>query len=279
MTQTHLESRLLSCNPCIHNQDGVCQKQRELYPDRPSTISYGVTLPKSYCPIGEWWKSCSIVWVYIDDYKNGESLRYSIRTAHNNLDYHNIVVCGDAPEWYIGHHIPRRKKVHCKWHDSVNKLQAIINDSKVTDTFLWMYDDTFIVDPYSIQEINNCKYGSNFPLEGHGAWRATADHTLYLLPPGKRRNYSTHYPVVFNKQLLQQVLDDYKPPYLVETLYLNLHGHNPQPMTNEFQFIRDPSNWQLEPQTKILNVKQFSARVALTIKSMFASPSPYELSK
>lgn len=251
-------------------------KLREQYPDKPCMISYGVQLPKSYCPIGEWWKACSVVWVYVDT--EDDSLRYSMRSVHENVDYYNFVVCGDHPSWYIGHSIRPKRDVK-KWHDSITKLRAIINDPKVTDTFLWMYDDTFFVKPYTIEEVYNCKYGEELDRKGHGAWLATADATMSLLPPGKRKNYSTHYPVVFTKNLLQQVLDTYEPPYLIETLYLNLFGHNPQPITNEFQFSRDCLNWRLEPETKVLNVKQFTHRVALTIKPMFPNPSPFELGR
>lgn len=266
----------MHCNPCPHNQNDTCLKLKEIHPDRPCSISYGVTLPKSYCPLGNWWKSCSIVWVYIDDHNNGEALRYSIRAAHKNTEYHNLTVCGDHPQWYIGNFLSCKKHPN-KWVDSLKKLQAIIDSPTVTETFLWMYDDTYILQPTTIEEVNNCKYGPNPPIEGHGTWRVMADTTFALLPPGNRRNYSTHYPVVFNKQLLQQVIDKYKAPYLIETLYLNLHGVNSSPITDEFQFTRDSMNWSLNPRTKILNCKVFTHRLANTVKTMFSQPSPVEL--
>lgn len=255
------ERRRYKCNLCEHNTQGCCMEYKRLHPERKCNIEYGITLPHSACPINEWWKECSVVWVY--KHKTYSGIETSVKLLRQHLSgCHEMFICGDKPAYIDINHIPSPAQGG-KIKDSLVKLQNIIDDPRVTNDFLWMYDDTFIVQPTSIQEIAQPKFGPSPSRKG--AWAEVYSRTMYLLKEGKypTRNFSTHYPVVYNKQLLQEVLDNYEPPYLVESLYLNKYASNPQIIDHHFQFERDFRT--LNPYTKILNVKVYSELVRQTL--------------
>lgn len=207
----------------------------------------------------------SIVWVYRHKPRSG--LRYSITLAAKNVPHKNLVLCGDRSAWFSGDYIPS-PKIGDKWKDSLVKLQRIIDSPLVTETFLWMYDDTFILQPTPIEYIAIPKHGDP-PQGGCDQWKAAYKRTqLLLLEKGlPTHNYSTHYPVVYEKAFLQDVLDRFEAPYLIETLYLNAINRPSLPIDDTFQFSRNCNHWSLLPETTVLNVKQFTPLVEKTIKA------------
>jgi len=253
-----ITSRLTHCNKCSANNSGICLDCKLTHPDRDCDIHQGVQMVKAECPRLLWAKEYSIVWVYHNVGLNG--LEYSINSVKKFLPHHNMFVCGDHTHLAETINTPRtRNSIYAKWHDSLTKLQRIIDHTGVTDDFLWMYDDTFFLAPNTIRNVAQPKYSTSPPENKGSLWYCQLMHTLSLTE--SKYNYSTHYPVVYNKHLLQHVLDTYKPPYLVETLYLNLYGKHPIAMDNSFQFSRDCVNWKLKPETTVLNVKRFTPTV------------------
>lgn len=224
-------------------------------------------MDKAHCPIGEWWKACSAVWVYKK--KGMDGLFHSIRLAEKYTDANNYVICGDNPAWWSGQHIASDKAYHSnKWQDSLVKLQRIIDSPLVTDNFLWMYCDTFILAPTTMKELAVPKYGA-FPSGGSTTWNNAYSYTTTLLQErgATTHNFSTHYPVVYNKHLLQNVLDSFKSFYLIETLYLNLHGECPQPITDSFQFQRECLEFSVAENVTVLNTKSYTPCVKRIVES------------
>jgi len=245
------------CSFCDANCGGICDDMKALHPERDCLISVGVEKKESHCPRKLWWKECSCVWVYRR--KRYSGLRYSINSVKRNLNAYNLAICGDVPEYFSGVRIDSPVTTS-KIDDSLIKLQRIIDCKEVTDTFLWMYDDTFILSPMTMEELAIPRYGLS-PETGSPLWNEVYKRTQLLLLEQNlpTRNYSTHYPVVYNKNKLQRVLDTYKPPYLVESIYYNVVAENPLPLDCSFQFSRDCGpNWELQENVKVLNVKQFT---------------------
>lgn len=46
-----LNLRAGSCRECEHNKEGICVKQKEIYPDKPCDIRVGIMKPESHCPL------------------------------------------------------------------------------------------------------------------------------------------------------------------------------------------------------------------------------------
>ena len=209
----------------------------------------------------------SVVWVYKAQPAVANEIEISISLVQRFLsNVHNILVCGDEVPNHP--HIPSppvKKGRFAKWIDSSRKLQAIIDDSRVTDNFLWMYDDTFIIQPLNTKDIHPPRYKEYLThLRPQSTWRGIANLTQQHFTPCL--NFSSHYPMIYNKDLLQKIIDEYQThtkPLLIETLYGNCHPQlNPQPIPDWFQYLRHPlPNKMPGPLIKLLNIGQFNHHV------------------
>lgn len=238
----------------------------------------------------------SAVWVYWAGGADGDELRYSIRSATKNLaDLKNVAICGDIPDWFTGDsiHSPKwtkrdnmrefRTRKWAKWIDSIVKLRRIIDDDRITDRFLWMYDDTFIVRPTSIADLETpCVGGTLRTNERGNLWRAARRRTAQALADRglPRRDYSTHYPLVFTKSKLLQTIEEFEcdtRPRVIESLYGNQHATRTRPTAGVFHYRRSPGpGWTIPTDVDVINVGGFNRHVASVITPMFPDPSPYE---
>ncbi|MEO1530217.1 MAG: hypothetical protein AAFX06_32910 [Planctomycetota bacterium] len=243
----------------------------------------------------------SVVWVYWAGGADGDELRYSIRSAAANLtDARDFHICGDVPEWFTGGaiHSPRfngndarRKygsKRFAKWCDSVVKLKRICEDDAVSENFLWMYDDTFIVRPFSIREISIPRAGGvlhagdlNQPAKRK--WREVLRRTAKdLVDRGRpQRNYSTHYPVVYNKTLLRQTLEEFDVPQcprVIESLYMNHHSEIEARRALEvFQYRKQvQAGWMWRDDVSVVNVGGFNSHVQRLVQPRFGETCRWE---
>jgi len=244
----------------------------------------------------------SAVWVYWSGGAVSDELRYSMRSARKNLtDLKNIVLCGDKPDWYQGEfiHSPRfgRAKAKaefgsgrfCKWIDSIIKLQKIIDDESVTENFLWMYDDTFIMRETSIYDISRPRacgelYAGDSRTPSKRKWREVRrrTHNALVSRGFTTHDYSTHYPIVYNKTLLRQTIDEFdarRSARVIESLYMNQHHGEPNRFLNaDLQYTKAPMpGWRVLPEITVLNIGRFNQVAAPVIKRAFWVKSQEEL--
>jgi len=232
----------------------------------------------------------TVVWVYWAGGQRANELWYSMKLAQQHLqDVGSMVLCGDVPHWYHGLSIvsPRVSEQEAKsryggtryrkWLDSIVKLQKIIDSPLVTETFLWMYDDTFVVRNASVGEIATPRYSGNLATTGRGSWRTVMKQTASKLQRLglPTRNYSTHYPIVFSKEKLQRTLDMFNPwesPLLIESTYQNQWAESPKPHAKEFEYVqRVRGGWRPKPGAVIANVGQFNAPAESAIRGIMRS--------
>lgn len=243
----------------------------------------------------------SAVWVYWAGGADGEELRYSMRSVERHFTgLGNIVLCGDKPDWYTGDMIdsPKFTKAQakkkygtgrwCKWVDSIVKLQRIIDSPLVTENFLWLYDDTFLVRNVSAEEaaIPKCTrlLCAHPEAEADGTWREVLRRTTVALHEAGRpsRNYSHHGPVVYNKRMLQETIDKFRPdkgPRAIESLYLNHHfDENQAKQLGQWMvYTQKPgADWQPSPNASVVNVGGFKPSVERAISERFPKPSSVE---
>lgn len=243
----------------------------------------------------------SAVWVYWQAGADGDELRYSMRSVERHfVDLKNIVVCGDKPDWFGGDHIPSPKvtglqckrqfgtKRWAKWVDSVTKLGRIIASPLVTDRFLWLYDDTFFMRDLTDKELSVPRATGllceNPDVSAGRKWREVLRRTTLALRESGRptRNYSHHGPVIYDKQLLQQTIDQYQPgkfPRAIESLYMNHHCDKPEPLGNWLQYTQKPRpNYRPSVNAAVINVGSFRDSVARYMADRFPCPAIVEQS-
>jgi hypothetical protein len=246
-------------------------------------------------------ESMSAVWVYWAAGAEGDELRYSMRSVLANVaGLKNVVLCGDRPDWYGGDfiHSPRfsehaAKKQFgtarwCKWIDSIVKLKKIIASDLVTDRFLWLYDDTFIVQPTTANWLSVPRAGGNISTrlatgKRRNTWRGCVHRTAVSLQSAGMplRNYSTHYPVVYEKAKLLETIKLFEAdqrPRCIETIYLNHHHRNPESVAGVFQYNkRIPENWRISDRAIVVNVGGFKPPVARVMEARFPEPCSVEI--
>lgn len=239
----------------------------------------------------------TIVWVYWAGGAEGDELKYSMRSASKILDRRELMICGSKPDWYKGYHIdsPRFQKheakaqfgtgAYSKWIDSIKKLQAIIDCQYVSDTFMWMYDDTFILKPCTTEWVERPMYRGTLPHHAsrRKTWQQVRKRTYEALVSRDlpTYDYSTHMPLVFNKDRLQRTIDEFNLHNVarcVESIYMNHHYSEPEILTDHFAWYkRIPPFWTPCARAAIINVGGFKAPVERLMRVLYSKQASHEV--
>ena len=204
----------------------------------------------------------TIVWPFYNHRQTSlQSLYLSITTTTKHVPHNNIIVVGDANK-HPTIPSPRKKAGNFgKWYSYTECFQKLIDSPLVTDDFLYTSDDTFFLAPTTIKEF----YKPDFDPGASIVWKKVQEFSLELLPPETRRNHSTHYPYFINKAKLQHIIDNYKQPYLIEMIYMNLFCTNPVPIDCTYMFSREVAP-TIPPEVEVINVKQFTLPIRRMIE-------------
>ena len=152
--------------------------------------------------------------VYICRDGDNEELRYSIRSAVANLPHDNVWVVGGKPDWYTGNHI-KVVQNNTKYENARNNMRAIVDSEEISDNFILMNDDFFIIKPvkrfntYHAGNINNkieqlkARYGRSSYLD------LLRNTVKFLRQHGISTvlDYALHIPFKMNKEKLRPILD------------------------------------------------------------------------
>lgn len=153
--------------------------------------------------------------VYICRNGDNEELRYSIRSVVANLPYDKIWVVGGKPDWYCGNHIPVPQDQD-KYSNARANMKAIADpDSPISDDFILMNDDFFILKP--IVSVPYYYSGSLISKIDHlkKVYRRSAYITMLMKSYRFLRrkgildplDYTLHIPFKMNKDKLRSIVD------------------------------------------------------------------------
>lgn len=175
-----------------------------------------------------------IVYVVKEDLKNdSEALRYSLRSL-KNLPHDKVVIAGEKPSWvrnvlYLP--VPQAKAKHENWRAN---LLAAAQHPDVSEDFVLMNDDFFIMKP--IPEIPNYNFGSlkNVLQHYRDRYEETSTYMQHmecmyhkLLNMGFKDpiSYELHTPMTMNKQKVMALSDHMAWPDCSQfrSLYGNIH--------------------------------------------------------
>jgi hypothetical protein len=191
----------------------------------------------------------SIVYPYVHNYAKFQELLYSMRSiaAFFQGEY-KVFVIGDKPSWLSDEvtfiSAPVIGKVPVK--DVVSKMRTIIAREDVSENFIWMNDDEYLMNPVSeddlkipkaIEDLDNVWTRRKGKVMRNTQYRINMWNTFAEL---KRNNLPavntcTHLPFYYNKKMLGLVLDRYNAAenkYLITLLY-----HNTLYDKADYQFI------------------------------------------
>ena len=148
-------------------------------------------------------------------------LKCSIKSVQKNFKGNPIfVIIGDKPSFtgidYI-HIVSERKPFRAI--DIAHKLQTVINDTRIPNDFVWMYDDIYFINEvdvsdlkkvYALQDLTGKNlYELNFDSSKKWASMFMATMTKIKAEGKKVINYETHLPRYLNKKKTQQMIVKY----------------------------------------------------------------------
>lgn len=146
-----------------------------------------------------------------------EELIYSLRSLVN-IPHDRVFIVGGFPRDIKKSeiiHIPTEQK-STKWRNSTNNLKTAILDDRLSDDFIYMNDDFFILKSISepVKEFN-LHFGSMAEYYDHLAKKHTetpymrgmleTSNLLISLGIKEPLSYELHIPFVFNKKHLKQM--------------------------------------------------------------------------
>jgi hypothetical protein len=230
----------------------------------------------------------SFVWPYWKRSKPIESLHLSIDLALRNVPDIQPIVIGDNPQRNDVIHLdqPRIsvgqfKKLYGerlkkqKPTDGILKLQRAIDSEIVSDPFFRIYDDTFILQPVTIEELSiQRQRGRVEPgetkLDGYHELRRQTFREL------KNRNlttydFGTHNILRIEKEKARQTIRDFEllnNPLLFESCYGNQWLDNPQRIESRyFRFVSCENDIDVERLPKILTANNRAVEKILSLIS------------
>lgn len=175
-------------------------------------------------------KDLDIVYVVKDSAYNAE-LRYSLRSVDKNFPHHKVWFYGGKP---VGLHPDKQVVVEQKGdrkYDRVrNMLKMIAENDEITEDFVLFNDDFFVMN--KVKDLPYYAYGNLTDLciriECKNNYRPTPYTTelkkTYAALCSKdclAVNFELHVPIIFNRRLLREVLEEFPDSKGTRSLYCN----------------------------------------------------------
>lgn len=216
--------------------------------------------------------------------KNME-LRYCLRSIEKHLNgVRNVFIVGYMPEWVTNViHLPTEDDPRNRFRDRniCNKMIAACKDERVSNDFLMVHDDHFLLEDFDAGTFPYYHCGPLVP--GHGQYAHTKENTISLL--GQVNNYDTHCPILFNKEKFMRTiaLSDWSKwyGYCMKTLYCVLNGIEGEQV--EDLKIRMPLQYEevirLIRGRKWFSIgdRSFAYGMKDVLQDLYSNPSKYEL--
>jgi hypothetical protein len=151
--------------------------------------------------------------VYICRDGDNEELRYSIRSIVKNLSHDKIWVVGGKPDWYTGNYI-KVNQSRSKYVNARNNLKAICNEAQISDSFVLMNDDFYIINrvssiPYMYAGTLSDRIKEREDLFTGNSYTNLLKQTLGSLLSKRKTvilDYELHVPMIMEKNKLKKVL-------------------------------------------------------------------------
>ena len=168
---------------------------------------------------------------------DNEELRYSLRSVAKNMPHRSIVIAGHTPAWVQNVYSIEIEQNEPKYVNAENNWRAAMADGNITDQFVVMNDDFYIMKPVlKVNELTLHRgslesvigYYAKMPGPYISNMRRTRDLLVRLgYDVTELKSYALHIPMVMDRlkrRILQHVIDEagYEP-YQVQmrTLYGN----------------------------------------------------------
>lgn len=153
-------------------------------------------------------------YVYICRAGENEELRYSLRSLEKNLPEGSVWLVGGKPDWYRGNYIPVESTGR-KQENAINNLRTITESDKISEKFVLMNDDFFVVKPVTdIKTYHGGNLMDRIKLRREITPRSKYPELLLKAYRALQRrgiqdilDYDLHVPMIMTKSGLKQALN------------------------------------------------------------------------
>jgi len=159
-------------------------------------------------------------------------LRYSLRSIEKNLSgFDRVFISTEVlPEWLTNIvHLPVKDNI--KKVPDWNIMDKVYNAEGISDNFLFINDDHFMMEPYQTATFPNYYYSTLDQYcrkRGKDGYGYRARNTMdWLTKQGlKLLHFDIHYPILYNLKAFREVMDQVpweteKRGFIVKSLYGN----------------------------------------------------------
>jgi hypothetical protein len=225
--------------------------------------------------------------VYICRDGENEELRYSIRSVLLSFPEAKIWVVGGKPKWYSGNHVFLEQDNN-KYVNAVNNLKAVCNTPDISNNFILMNDDFFIIKKIeTVEQFYNGllseKIDKFIKITGSSMYikkLITTNNKLNKLGFTKPLDYELHVPMPMHKAGLLYILNEY-PECLWRSMYGNLFNVGGSQM-EDVKVYKNKRHAARSAQITKNSIYLSTEDTGLTImvdnifKELLTNPSPYE---
>ena len=178
--------------------------------------------------------------VYICKEGINEELKYSIRSVIESFPDSNIWVVGGKPDWYVGNYINVEQK-ESKYKNAVENLKTISTSDQISESFVLMNDDFYIIK--KINKIENFHGGYLLnkinlyqKLNGNSQYTRKLSGTYKKLKALGFENpldYELHVPMIMEKEKLKIILE-----LIDQFLWRSIYGNKFEVGGTEMQDVK-----------------------------------------
>lgn len=221
-------------------------------------------------------------------------LRYALRSIETYLsNVGPVFIIGECPDWLTNiTHLPFEEDKRTRFRDRniMLKMKAACEDPRVSDNFLMVHDDHFLLDYYDAEHFPY--YYDGYIVPSDSQYGQTKHNTIDFFDSNpsigssdRIQNFDVHCPILFNKQLFLSCI--YRADwnkwygYCLKTLYSVLNGIKGEQTTDlKIRYISE----ELDIRKAIAGRKWFSigdkafnySDMRMVLDELYSKPSKYE---
>jgi hypothetical protein len=194
--------------------------------------------------------------VYICKEGINEELKYSIRSVVESFPDSKIWVVGGKPDWYVGNYINVEQK-ESKYKNAVENLKTISTSDQISESFVLMNDDFYIIK--KIDKIENFHGGYLLnkinlyqKLNGNSQYTRKLSGTYKKLKALGFENpldYELHVPMIMEKEKLKIILE-----LIDQFLWRSIYGNKFEVGGTEIQDVKVYTSGPLVLKSYNLNI-------------------------
>jgi hypothetical protein len=213
---------------------------------------------------------------------NNMELRYCLRGIEKHLTgYRNIWIIGERPEWLQNiNHIPHTDESSVSDRNIYEKLRAACSHPDISDTYLMMNDDHFLLWHFDITTFPNYymstleKY-ANRRNDGYGQ---RCQNTLHYLKENGHaiKHFDIHYPILYNKKAFLDTVGQMpwgEQSFIIKSAYANMNKVSGTEVKEDSKITYLPTN-----QPVFSTYPHVKHAIQRFLKEQFPTPSRYEKS-